>query len=98
MTAGTIAEPDVTDVVQRTWSSLLPATRLDCAPETGTERIGNAHVVTCTARDANGNAIANVEIDAEANGANDPDGPDALTSPDFTCTTGANGSCTFTHS
>jgi hypothetical protein len=97
-TPGTIGEPDVTDVVQRTWTSALPATRLDCEPETASERIGNGHVVTCTARDANGNPIPGVEIDVEANGANDPDGPDALTSPDFTCTTGANGSCTVTHS
>jgi Bacterial Ig-like domain (group 1)/RTX calcium-binding nonapeptide repeat (4 copies) len=96
--SGTIGEPDITDVVQRTWSSTLPATRLDCTPETGTERIGTAHVITCTARDANDNPVAGVEIDAEANGENDPDGPDALTSPDFTCTTNASGTCTFTHS
>ncbi|HEY7875721.1 MAG TPA: Ig-like domain-containing protein [Actinomycetota bacterium] len=97
--AGAIGEPDITDVVQRTWTSGLAATRLDCTPETASTRLGDGHVVTCTARDANGNPVAGVEINAEATGDNDPhnDGPDALTSPDFACTTNAAGTCTFNH-
>lgn len=95
---GGIGEPDITDVVQRTWTSSLPATRLDCAPETASDPVGTAHVVTCTATDANNNPVAGARVDAEATGANDPDGSGTLTAPDFTCTTGANGTCTFTHS
>ena len=97
-TAGSISEPDITDVVQRTWTSSLPATRLDCTPETASDQIGTSHVVTCTATNANGQPVGGAQIDAEATGANDPDGAGVLTSPDFGCTTGANGVCSFTHS
>lgn len=97
-TGGAISEPDITDVVERTWTSSLPATRLDCTPETASDQIGTPHTVTCTATNANNQPVAGAQIDAEATGANDPDGSSVLTSPDFTCTTNASGTCTFSHS
>jgi len=73
------------------------ATTLDCAPETAENPVGTAHTITCTATDAQGQPVANVLVDVEATGANDPDTSDSPTSPDFGCTTAANGKCTFTH-
>ena len=86
-------EPDGTDVVSKTWT----AGQLDCSPETDSNPVGTTHTVTCTARDVSGNAAAGVQIDAEATGPNDPDNANSTTAPDFTCTTGLGGSCTFTH-
>lgn len=97
-TPGATAEPDATDVVTKTWTATTTtATRLDCNPETDSNPTGTAHVVTCTATNSSGQTVAGAQIDAEATGANDPDNGDSFATPDFTCTTGTNGTCTFTH-
>ena len=89
----------VTDTVTKTWNAptSTTATRLDCTPETDTNPTGTAHVVTCTATDNAGAVVGGAQIDAEASGANDPDGADSAASPDFTCTTTNQGVCSFTH-
>ena len=86
-------EPDTTDVVEKEWT----ATRLDCEPETDSNPTGSSHTVTCTARDNANQPASGQQIDAEATGANDPDGNTDRKSPDFTCTTNAEGRCSFTH-
>lgn len=91
-TAGATAESDETDVVQKTWTA-----RLDCEPDTDTNPVGTAHTVTCTARDAQDDPVQGAPVDVEATGTNDPDNANSPTSPDFTCVTGQDGSCTFTH-
>lgn len=89
----------VTDTVTKTWTAptSTTATRLDCAPETDTNPVGTAHVITCTATDNAGAVVSGAQIDAEAGGANDPDAGDTTASPDFTCTTSNQGTCSFTH-
>lgn len=88
-----LPEPDCTDVVEKTWG----ASRLDCEPETDSNPAGTTHTITCTARDANNTLMPNVEVDAEATGANDPDNSNTPNSPDFTCTTGEDGTCQIVH-
>ena len=90
-------EPDDTDVVEKTW--VVPsgsATKLDCGPETSTNSTGDDHTVTCTATDQHGNRVEGAEVDAEAEGTNEPTetNPDQ---PDYTCTTNEEGQCSFTH-
>ncbi|MDQ4142303.1 MAG: hypothetical protein M3198_00925 [Actinomycetota bacterium] len=99
-TAGTADAPDPVDddqdVVSATWRNAEPATELNCEPENGkTERSSN-HVITCTASNENG-GVGGTEIDAEATGANDPDGSSSPGDPDFTCTTDNDGDCQITH-
>lgn len=97
-TPGATAEPDATDVVTKTWTATATtATRLDCNPETATNPTGTAHVITCTATDSSGQNVGGAQIDVEATGANDPDNANSPASPDFTCVTANNGTCTFTH-
>ena len=98
-TPGATAEPDATDVVTKTWTATATptTTRLDCNPETDTNPTGTAHVITCTATSSTGGNVAGAQIDVEATGANDPDNGDTIASPDFTCTTANNGTCSFTH-
>ncbi|HYP24816.1 MAG TPA: Ig-like domain-containing protein, partial [Actinomycetota bacterium] len=91
--AGSTNEPDHTDVVQKVWT----AGALDCTPETAQNPTGTSHTITCTARDSSGNVVPGPEVDAEVTGANDRDSSGDLTNPDFSCTTSAAGSCTFTH-
>jgi protocatechuate 3,4-dioxygenase beta subunit len=86
-------EPDGTDVVEKHWV----ASRIDCTPESDTNPAQSAHTVTCTATDSQGVAQVGMNIDVEATGANDPDAAASFTSPDFSCTTAATGTCTFTH-
>jgi hypothetical protein len=96
--AGATAEPDATDVVTKTWTATATnATRLDCNPETDSNPTGSAHVVTCTATDNNGRAVGGAQIDVESSGSNDPDSGESFSSPDFTCVTANNGTCTITH-
>jgi len=87
---------DNTDVVQKNWAG-GPATRLDCSPETDSNQTGSSHTVTCTTTESTNQTVSGTNVDAEATGAGDPDAGDSQNSPDFTCTTGSNGSCTFTH-
>ncbi len=93
------AEPfdDDVDVVQKIWQNPTAATTLDCVPERGTARRNTSPVITCSATDSSGIAVAGAEIDAEATGVNDPDAADAAFQPDFSCVTGATGRCSFTH-
>ena len=86
-------EPDNTDVVEKTWT----ASRLDCEPEADTNPAGTAHTINCTATDATNAPVTGTPVDAEATGPNDPDAANSPTSPDFSCTTGTNGQCSFTH-
>lgn len=88
---------DDQDVVQKRWGAAGTAQRLDCDPETATNPTGTSHTVTCTARDSSNTIVSNANIDAEATGANDPDGANSPDSPDFTCTTNSQGQCSFTH-
>jgi hypothetical protein len=87
------AEPDCTDVVTKTWT----ASRVECTPETDTNPTGTRHDITCTATDAAGDPVEGTVIDAEATGTNDPDSANSPTSPDFTCTTDATGTCQISH-
>lgn len=86
-------EDDSTDVVEKNW--IGPG--LDCTPETAQNPTGDTHEITCTLRDSDEDGIPNRVINVEATGANDPDNADSTESPDFTCTTGSDGSCTITH-
>lgn len=92
---------DDVDVVRKTWQTQAVdptrATRLDCAPETATNPTGSQHLVTCTATNQGGNTISSANIDVEATGANDPDNSHSPASPDFTCQTGNQGTCSFAH-
>jgi Bacterial Ig-like domain (group 1)/RTX calcium-binding nonapeptide repeat (4 copies) len=91
---GNTAEPDKTDVVSKTWT----ASRIDCSPETDINPSGEAHTITCSTTGVNTNTFgAGVVIHAEATGANDPDSAETLVTPDFTCTTNAQGRCSFSH-
>ncbi|MDQ3957464.1 MAG: Ig-like domain-containing protein, partial [Actinomycetota bacterium] len=58
---------------------------------------GTAHTVTCTVTNSFGNLSSGAIVDVEATGPSDPDAGNTPASPDFTCTTNANGVCTFTH-
>ena len=97
VTPGRLAESDATDVASKTWENPATATRLDCAPETATNPADTSHTVGCTVRDTNDALVSGAIVDVEATGVNDPDGTDSPTSPDFTCTTGAGGTCQFVH-
>lgn len=73
------------------------ATRLDCSPETATNTQGTSHTLTCRTQDGAGGLISGALVDIEAVGANDPDGTNSRTSPDFTCRTNSDGVCSVTH-
>ena len=88
---------DAVDVVQKIWQKPTDATQLDCGPETSTGRRGTFHRVTCTALNSSGAPVTGAEIDVEATGTNDPDAVDQPATPDFSCVTGTNGTCSITH-
>jgi hypothetical protein len=97
---------DDQDVVNKIWQDPGAATVLDCEPETETNPVGTEHTLDCLATNEAGTGISGVNIDAEASGANDPDGGDTPEGPDFTCTTeqdnpltleNETGTCSFTH-
>jgi hypothetical protein len=107
---GGTAEPDLTDVVTKTWVTALPATTtLDCDDASGNDTetnpvtgAGSRETYTCTVIDTAPNPdapVSGARIDVEnLNGANDPDNSAAAGTPDFNdaCTTGGNGRCTVT--
>ena len=99
-TAGSADAPDPIDddqdVVSVTWRNEDPANQLNCEPENGTTQRTDDHVILCTASNDTG-GVPGTEIDAEAVGANDPDGSSSPGTPDFTCTTGNAGSCQIVH-
>ncbi|HYO61296.1 MAG TPA: calcium-binding protein [Actinomycetota bacterium] len=88
---------DDVDVVQKVWRNPNAAARVDCNPETDTNPTGTAHTVTCVVTNSLGNVSANANVDVEATGPSDPDGANTPLVPDFTCTTNAQGVCSFTH-
>ena len=108
---GGVVEPDITDVVlivvtgggggggAQVLDCLdeLPAgtgNDIETAPTTGTEP--ETHVTYTCKVTVSGAGVANVFIDAEnlTNGVNDADAG-KLADPDYGCTTGAPGTCTF---
>ena len=95
--AGGDSGNDLADQVEKTWAAGTTGVRLDCDPESAVNQIGTPHTINCQATDATGGNVANVQIDAEATGPNDPDAGDTPASPDFGCTTAQNGRCSFTH-
>jgi Ca2+-binding RTX toxin-like protein len=110
-TPGFRPESDDTDVVTKTWTgaSTGTASRLDCDDSGGsdTERETNSagagaassEVYTCTARDSNNNTVSGVGVKGEVtNAINDPDANDGASygTPDYSCTTGGNGTCQIT--
>jgi hypothetical protein len=88
---------DDADVVVRNWDTQTAPTRLDCSPENTVRPIGSTITITCAAKNALGNEVPNVPIDVEATDFGDPDAGNTPGTPDFTCTTGADGSCAITH-
>ena len=92
-------EPNTTDAVEVTWTEAAAAEFvLDCEPETATNPVGTAHMITCTASAAADDSPApGKQIDVEMSGANDPDGAESNDTPDLTCMTGVDGTCTVTH-
>ena len=87
---------DFADEVEKTWVSVTTATRLDCGQETDTNPVGTSHSITCTAVNAQNSPVSGANIDFETTGANDADAANSPTTPDFTCTTTAAGTCTIT--
>ena len=105
---GGTAEPDLTDVVLKTWSGAGAAV-LDCDDASGNDTETNpvkgpssSETYTCTVIDMAPNPdvpVSGVRIDLEnLNGANDPDNSASAGDPDVNnaCTTGGNGRCTET--
>lgn len=92
---------DLADQTELTYENIENHT-LDCSPETDSNPAETTHTVTCTAFSPTTNQpVSGVPIDVEITGAGDPDpGPagDSPEAPDRGCTTGSDGSCSFTHS
>jgi len=99
--AGTADAPeppaDPVDVIQKIWQHPTSASQLDCGPETSSGRRGTFHRISCTARDSAGSPVGLAEVDIEATGANDPDGVDDPSTPDFSCVTSTAGTCSIIH-
>jgi hypothetical protein len=105
---GGTAEPDLTDVVLKTWSGAAAAV-LDCDDASGNDSETNpvtgpssSETYTCTVIDTAPTPdvpVSGARIDVEnLNGANDPDNSASAGTPDVNdaCTTKANGTCTVT--
>jgi hypothetical protein len=105
---GGTAEPDLTDVVVKTWSGAAAAV-LDCDDASGNDTETNpvtgpssSETYTCTVIDTAPTPdapVSGARIDVEnLSGANDPDNSAAAGTPDVNdaCTTGVNGTCTAT--
>ncbi|MDQ3915083.1 MAG: Ig-like domain-containing protein [Actinomycetota bacterium] len=80
-----------TDVVAKFWSDPTQQ-QIDCGPEGDTNPTGTQHTVTCTVRSAAGAnpTLEGADVDYQVTGANP-------TGPQHGCTTGANGTCSFTY-
>jgi hypothetical protein len=111
--AGSTTERDDTDVNVISWGAEVA--RLDCDDETGNDRDTNPRTLsesyTCLVTDQFGNPKQDIRVDAEVQGANDPDergfteagnttadytqGTEDQGFPEF-CRTGASGQCTAT--
>lgn len=68
---------------------------LDCTPETGLDVQGTVHEIVCKARDGLGQPLGGVPIHAEVAGVADPDGGDTPETPDLSCVTADDGTCTI---
>ena len=96
VSSGSDTGNDLADQVELTWEN-ANTFRLDCEPETATRGTGSVHQVRCTATSpTSGRTVSSVTIRRENSGAGDSDG-DTPQTPDQTCTTGNDGSCTFNH-
>ncbi|HVM34848.1 MAG TPA: hypothetical protein VM784_05845 [Actinomycetota bacterium] len=62
-TPGATAEPDGTDVVEKTWQAPGTGARtIDCEPENDTNPTGTQHEVTCTVRNTSNLPVENVSV------------------------------------
>ena len=90
---------DLADQTELTWvdQSLL---LLDCNPEIDRNPAGTTHTVVCKATAPDGATVSGVIVDVEITGPGDgpQDGGNTPVTPDNGCTTGADGTCSFTHS
>ncbi|MDQ3878240.1 MAG: hypothetical protein M3290_07820 [Actinomycetota bacterium] len=77
---------DLADTVEVTWVRATTARQLDCSPETSSSGVGTSVTITCTTSTSSA-VVSGAQVDVEATGANDPDGANSPSSPDFTCTT-----------
>jgi hypothetical protein len=80
-----------TDAVAKFWSDPTQQ-QIDCTPEGDINPTGAQHTVTCTVRSAAGAnpTLEGADVDYQVTGANP-------TGPQHGCTTGANGTCSFTY-
>lgn len=91
---------DLADQTDLTYETIEDFT-LDCSPETASNPAGTSHTVTCSAfSPTTQQPVSGVPVDVEITGAGDTDPVpgDSKETPDRSCTTGADGSCSFTHS
>ena len=88
---------DRADQTEVTWED-PSGFRLDCEPETDTNPAQTAHEVTCRATSTTNTGASGAVIDVEITGAGDPDSSNTPITPDRTCTTQADGTCSFRHS
>jgi hypothetical protein len=80
-------EPQTT--IQKTWVG--QGRTIDCEPETATNPVGTSHTITCTVRDAQGNAVPGVDVDFSQIA-----GPGTLTSDTTNVETDSQGRSTVT--
>jgi len=93
---GQDTQNDLADQVELTWADVSTYS-LDCEPETASNPAGATHTVTCTATAPNGAPVSGVPVEAEFTGAGDDDDNTPFT-PDESCTTGPDGTCSYEHS
>ena len=93
---GTDAPNDLADQVEKTWQNVSTFTA-DCEPETDINPAGQRHEITCFARSGGTTSVSGVQMRMEISGAGDPDQTDSPQTPDQSCVTGPDGSCTFNH-
>ncbi len=93
--AGTVAEPDDTDVVRVTWRDR----GVDVVPDSQAKALNEMATLTATAYNLNGTPAANVPVKFEFFDASvsDPGGGNTPATPDKSCTTAANGTCAITY-
>lgn len=87
---------DDQDVVSQFWQAPT-ASRLDCESEVATGPSGSANQIFCTVRSNRDAPVPFVNVDVEATGANDPDNGESRGTPDLTCTTNRQGTCSAFH-
>jgi Ca2+-binding RTX toxin-like protein len=93
---GSDAANDLADQVEKTWQNVSTFTA-DCEPETDINPAGQRHEIRCFARSGGTTSVSGVQMRMEIQGAGDPDQTDSPQTPDQSCVTGPDGSCTFNH-